>query len=463
MDDIIYSSVRSLSDYISTRRISSRELVEAYLAQIDTVNGSLNAVVQVARERALAEAGEADDMTVRGESKGPLHGIPMTIKDSLDSEGVVTTGGTTGRANFMPAQDSTVVARLRASGAILLGKTNTPELTYAGETDNLVYGRTNNPYDLSRTPGGSSGGAASIIAAGGSPFDMGSDTGGSIRIPAHFCGIAGIKPTSGRVPRTGHIVPFGMGSMDSLTQIGPMARYVEDLFPLLKVISGPDWRDPAIIPMPMKPPEQVDVCALKIAVYTDNGIMTPTDETISAIEGAASALANSGAKVEVKAPKPISSTYDLARRLGAGDGRASMRRLLEAAGTTKVHPWLKTNNDNCKAIPSDEYTALLEEIDLFRSEMLSFMRHFDLIICPVCPFPAPAHGATLQDNTRIGFSHTATYNLTGWPAAVVRCGTSSEGLPIGVQAVARPWREDVALAAAEHIQAVSGGWRAPPQ
>ena len=158
MDEITSSSARSLADAIRVKELSSREIVEAYLARIDEVNDRLNAVVQVTGERALAEAHNADEMTARGESKGPLHGVPMTIKDSLDTEGIITTGGTTGRASFVPKMDSTVVARLRAAGAVLLGKTNTPELTYAGETDNLVYGRTNNPYDLSRTPGGSSGG-----------------------------------------------------------------------------------------------------------------------------------------------------------------------------------------------------------------------------------------------------------------------------------------------------------------
>ena len=162
-----------------------------------------------------------------------------------------------------------MVARLRSAGAILLGKTNTPEFTLAGETDNLIYGATNNPYDLSKSPGGSSGGAAAIIAVGGSPLDIGSDTGGSIRLPAHLCGIAGLKPNSGRVPRTGHAVPFAMGALDSLTQNGPMARFVEDLALTLPIISGADSWDPAIVSMPLGDPKSVDLKTLRVAVHTD--------------------------------------------------------------------------------------------------------------------------------------------------------------------------------------------------
>lgn len=270
MDELIYRSARSIAKAIRDKEVSSAEVVEAFLKRIEEVNPKLNAVVQLAADRARAEAREADEALSRGESKGPLHGVPITLKDSLDTEGVISTGGTKGRASFVPEQDATVTARLRGAGAILLGKTNTPELTLAGETANLIYGRTNNPYDLSRMPGGSSGGAGAIIASGGSPLDMGSDTGGSVRLPAHFCGIAGIKPTSGRVPRTGHIVPFGMGALDSLTQIGPMARYVEDLALALPIISGPDWRDPAIVPMPLGDPGAIDLKSLRVAVHTCN-------------------------------------------------------------------------------------------------------------------------------------------------------------------------------------------------
>jgi amidase len=387
--------------------------------------------------------------------------VPITIKDSLDTAGVVSTGGTKGRANFVPEHDATVVARLRAAGAILLGKTNTPELTLAGETNNLVYGQTNNPYDLSRTPGGSSGGAGAILAAGGSPLDIGSDTGGSIRLPAHFCGITGLKPTSGRVPRTGHIVPFGLGAVDSLTQNGPMARYVEDLILTLPIIAGVDWRDPGIVPMPLGDPDAVDLRSLRVAMHTDNGIKTPTPEIAAAVQTAAAVLADAGIAITADRPVALARAFELSSQLSGGDGRAWVRRLLSKAGTTAIHPWLIRRLDEAQPLEVAEYTAGLEDVDRFRSEMLSFMQNYDVILCPVCAFPAPPHGTTFTEEMWKGFSYTGAYNLTGWPGAVVRAGSSPEGLPIGVQIVAQPWREDVALAVARHLETALGGWQRP--
>jgi amidase len=407
------------------------------------------------------EALAADQALARGELRGPLHGVPITIKDSLDTAGVISTGGTQGRAAYKPQQDATVVARLRAAGAILLGKTNTPELTLSGETDNLVYGRTNNPYDVSRTPGGSSGGAGAIIAAGGSALDIGSDTGGSIRLPAHFCGIAGIKPTSGRVPRTGHIVPFAMGAVDALTQLGPMARSVEDLLLVLPIIAGVDWRDPAIVPMLLGEPRAVSLRGLRVAVHTDNGIMAPTPETAAAVRAAATALAEAGARVEEDRPAALERTVDLANSLSGGDGRAWVRRLLQRADTQAIHPLLQQRFDEATALPVGEFTHVLEEVDQFRSAMLMFMERYDVILCPTCAYPAPPHGMLMTDALRKGTSYTSAYNLTGWPGAVVRGGTSPEGVPIGVQAVAQPWREDVALAVALHLEQALGGWQRP--
>jgi amidase len=463
MDDaLLYASAATLARAIRDKQVSAREVVEAHLYRIEAVNPTLHAVVQLAAERALDEARAADRALAQGDPIGPLHGVPMTIKDSLDTVGVITTGGTKGRASYVPQEDATVVARLRAAGAILLGKTNTPELTLAGETNNLLYGQTNNPYDLARTPGGSSGGAGAIIAAGGSPLDVGSDTGGSIRMPAHFCGITGIKPTSGRVPRTGHVVPFGLGAVDALTQNGPMARFVEDLALTLPIIAGVDWYDPAIVPMPLGDPRAVELRQLRVAMHTDNGIKTPTPEIIAAVQTAAAALVDAGLTVVEDRPAALPRAADLANDLSSADGRAWTRRLLARAGTTELHPWLQRRIEEAQAFDVADFTALLEHVDIFRSEMLTFLRQYDVILCPVCAFPAPRHGATMDPDVRKGFSYTGAYNLTGWPGAVVRAGTSPEGLPIGVQVVARPWREDVALAVAQQLETALGGWQRPP-
>ena len=461
MADIIYQSAKSTAQAIQDREVSSVEVVQAHLDRIEEVNDRLNAVVRLCADRALDEAREADAALARGESKGALHGVPMTLKDSLDTEGVVTTGGTLGRRTFVPDRDSTVASRLRGAGAILLGKTNTPEFTLAGETDNLVYGRTNNPYGLDRTPGGSSGGAGAIVASGGSPFDMGSDTGGSIRLPAHFSGIAGIKPNSGRVPRTGHIVPYGMGATDAYTQNGPMARYVEDLVLTLPIISGPDWEDPAIVPMPLGDPADVDLGALRVAFYTSSdGFRAPTQETIDAVESAIKVVSDIVASVEEDEPGPLNRVPELTGRIGGGDGRAWTQRLLDRAGTTQVSPFLRSRFADAVAIPTEEFTQALEELDQYRSDMLGFIQGYDAIICPTAAMPAPTHGETFADSSRNAF-YTGPYNLTGWPGTVVRCGTSPDGLPIGVQVIARPWREDVSLALAGLLESALGGWQKP--
>lgn len=462
MDDLTYASLTSIVAAIRAREVSSAEVVDAHLARIAEVNPSLNAVVQLCAERARAEAEAADAALARGDELGPLHGAPITLKDSHDTEGVVTTGGTLGRRGYTPDADSTVAARLRAAGAILLGKTNTPELTLSGETDNLVYGRTNNPWNPERTPGGSSGGAAAIIAAGGSPLDMGSDTGGSIRLPSHFSGIAGLKPTAGRVPRTGHIVPWGMGALDAWTTIGPMARYVEDLALTLPIISGPDGIDPAIAPVPLRDPADVDLSSLRLAYYTDvDGFQPPTDDVSAVVQAAVSSLAEVVASVEEDAPPALSRFNDLSRSVMMGDGRAWVMRMLERWGTEQMSPFLEQGFGEAEPTSSAEYSEALELQDQFRSEMLRFIQSYDAIVAPVASMPAPTHGATYAPENRRMF-YTGPYNIAGWPGAVVRCGTSADGMPLGVQVLAHPWREDVALALAAALEAALGGYARPP-
>ncbi len=456
MSKILNQSVSSLANAVQTGRISSEELTDLHLNRIKKINPELNAVVQITEEEALARARNADKALAKGEIAGPLHGIPMTIKDSFDTAGVISTGGTLGRKTFIPARNATIVNRLQEAGAILMGKTNTSEFTLTYDTDNLVYGRTKNPFDLSRIPGGSSGGAAAIVAAGGSPFDIGSDYGGSLRFPAHCCGLATIKPTSGRVPRTGHILPFG-GLLDAFQQIGPLARSVDDLSLLLRIISGPDAIDPSIVPMPLGNPGAVDLKTLKISFHTDNGIIAAASDIDQMIRKAAALLEEDGFAVQETRPDGIEASHDLAMALWAADGGASIERLLKEAGTCEhTIPWLGL----APGIDSSALDALIMRWYGFRSTMLSFFNTFDLILCPVNAFKAPEIGSMGQDDLS-AFSYTSVFNLTGWPAAVIRGGTTSDGLPVGLQIVAPPWREDTALAMAKYLETALGEFNCP--
>ena len=456
---MIYSSATSLVQSILDKKVSSAEVVDAYLARIEEVNPKLNCVAQLSAETARSQAREADAALARGEVKGPLHGLPMTTKDSVAMAGVITTSGTLGRRSHVPQEDATVIKRLRGAGAIMLGNTNVPELCLAGESDNLIYGCSNNPYDLSRTPGGSSGGEAATIASGGSPAGLGSDVGGSIRGPAHCCGIAGIQPTVGRVPRTGHWPPLS-GALDSLFEIGPMARYVDDLTLVLGVISGVDWRDPHIVPMPLGDPGAVDLKGLRAAFFTDNGVVPVSPETAQVIRSAAKALSEAGAAVEEARPEGIENNFDIWMSLAGADAGASVRALLEEAGTKETHYLLAAFLTDGQPLSAFEYSALLVRLDEYRSSMLRFMETHDVILCPVNSNPATPHGASLSRFP--DYSYNFQFNLTGWPGAVVRGGTSQDGLPIGVQAAAAPWREDVALAVARHLETALGGYQRPP-
>jgi len=461
MGEWIFRSAVAMAAAIREKEISAYEIVRTCLGRIEEANPRLNAVVQVCAERALKDARDADQALVRGGEIGPLHGVPFTLKDAIETKGVICTGGTEGRSHYVPIQDAVVVKRLREAGAILLGKTNCPELGWAWEADNLIYGRTNNPYDLSLSPGGSSGGESAIIAAGGSPLGLGSDAGGSVRFPAHCTGIASIKPTSGRVPRTGHF-PGPGGLLDALWQIGPLARYVEDLALVLPVISGVDPQDPAIVPVSLGDPRAVDLRQLRIAFHTDNGILAPSIEVAAVVKKAAAVLAEAGILVDEVRPAGIEQTYEIYLGLFTADGGTGIESLLKEAGTRRVHPLLQRvldlQHQGAKSVA--ELAALVGRWDVYRRQMLSFMSNYDALLCPVCSFAGIAHGSTYDRLP--SFSYTMTANLTGWPAAVVRGGTAQTGLPIGVQIVAQPWREDVALALAQVLQEALGGWQRPP-
>jgi amidase len=459
--DLLYASATQQAKAVREKKISSEELIRACIRRIEDVNPRINAVVQLPAEQALAEARAADEALTQGQILGPLHGVPFTLKDAIETAGVTCTGGTQGRAYFVPRNDAVVAKRLKAAGAIFLGKTNCPEMGWAWEADNLVYGRTNNPWNLDLSPGGSSGGESAIIAAGGSPLGLGSDAGGSVRFPAHCTGIAGIKPTSGRVPRTGHF-PGPGGTLDAFWQIGPLARRVEDLTLALKVIASADWADFSVVPMPLGDPGAVDRKSLRLAFYLGNGISAPEPEIILMMTRLVKELTAAGLAVEEGRPPRIEQTYEIYLGLFSADGGEGLHQLLKQAGTVHPHPLMKQvleiQSANRKSL--SEYIALTGKWDALRYAMWGFMERYDAIVCPVCSLVAMQHGSTYQRLP--SFSYTMTYNLTGWPAAVVRAGTSAEGLPIGVQIVARPWREDVALAVAQTIEEISGGWKLPP-
>lgn len=429
-DDLCFRSATELARLVRDREVSALELVEAHLRRIERVNPLINAVVQLDADRALDAARSADDALARGTPVGPLHGVPFTAKDNFETAGIITAIGVPERASVVPTSDATAVTRLKGAGAILLGKTNCPPWGGGSETDNEVYGRTNNPYDLERSVSGSSGGEAAIIAAGGSAFGLGTDSGGSIRDPAHFCGLAALKPTAGLIPVTGVLDdegPFGMMS-DPRTQVGPIARSVADVAILASSLAGPDGIDAGCIPIPFQDPSTVPLQGRRIAVHYDNGLVSPTPDTIATVRAAADALGAAGVTLE-EAHHPAGG-HELTREI-----------------------WRSYDGDRS----SLELYRLLRRWDAYRSEMLRWMADWDGILCPVYPTAAHAHG----QETRNGVSYTTPYSLTGWPSAVVRCGTSPEGLPIDVQLVTGPWRDGLALALATVLESTLGGFQPP--
>jgi amidase len=467
--ELTYFSATALAKALRDKQVSSEEVVNAYLRRIEAVNPKLNAVVQLTAEAARAQAREADTALARGELKGPLHGVPFTVKDTIETAGVICAAGTKGRAAFVPAQDATAVARLRAAGAILLGKTNVSELGLISECDNLVYGRTNNPYDVSRIPGGSSGGEAAILATGASPLGLGSQ---DIGLSAHCCGIAGVKPTTKRVPMTGHfpLPTFGVTSHQqarggTMWQIGPMARFVEDLSLILPLLAGEDGLDPNTVTMPLGNPRTVELKSLRVAFYTDNEVVSPTSDTVATVQAAAKALVDAGLAVEESRPERLKQSYELFLRLTFSEPTVRwVEQVLEKAGTTEPPLWtqwlMKTAHPNKRE--RGDLRTLAGSVTSYHSSLFAFLEKYDVILCPVSPAPAPARWATPSDAQTLLWSYLAAYAMTELPTVVVRAGASSEGLPIGVQIVAREWREDVALAVAQRLQTVLGGWQ-PPQ
>lgn len=458
MDELLDSPLDAIALAVRTKQVKSADLVRAFLDRIERVNPQLNAVVHSTAELALKYAARYDAELADGQLRGPLHGVPMTIKDSLDTADAITTWGTLGRKDFRPGADATCVARLKGAGAIMMGKTNTPEFTLWFQTDNSVYGRTSNPFDVTRTPGGSSGGAAAIIAAGASPFDIGTDTGGSIRLPSHFSGIAGIKPTSGRVPCTGNALP-NSGVIARLSQPGPMARRVDDLERVLGVIQGPDFIDPNCVEAPLGTSKDVDIHGLRIGYHADNGIKSPMPDIRRALGNACDLLREAGIEPVEARPTGIEMTNFIMARVFSADGGELVDSLLEDCRTTKPSPRIAASlAHRGPPVNQREFAQTIILWDNYRSSMLDYFRHFDILICPVNAHTAIPHG---QEEDMAAYSYTTAFNLTGWPGVVIRAGTDESGLPIGIQVLARPYREDQCLAVARWLEGKLGEFPRP--
>jgi len=423
MRDIIGAPAVWLARAIRAKKVSSLEVVRAHLEHIHTVNPRLNAVVFATAESALKQARSADRRNTRKNQVGPLHGVPFTAKDIFDTKGLPTTAGLRMLRSNIPDHDATVVARMRGAGAILIGKTNCPPGGSGGDSWNALHGGTRNPYDINRSPGASSSGEAAIIAAGGSPLGIGSDSGGSIRMPAHYCGVAALKPTSGLVPSTGGYGLVG-GLTDPRSQVGPMARFVSDLIAALSIMAGPDGVDSGVVPVPLSK-RTAKLKGLHVAWYADDGIAKPTSAVAATVRAASRALAEAGCIVTEERPPGLQEAHQVT--LGYwGDRRMSHERLYKR--------W-----------------------DGFRTTMLQFMSRFDIVVTAVAPDVAPLYRAKTVPSRE--FSYTSPFSLSGNPCVVVRAGSSHEGLPIGVQVVARNWHDDVALRAARRIEQALGGWR----
>jgi len=465
VNEIVFAPAIRQLELLRSSQISVSELAEAHISQIERLNPVLNALVDFDAERVRAQARQLDS---RREPRGPLHGLPVTIKSSIATAGYRCEIGSTLRKGDVPKEDAVVVARLRAAGALILGTTNCPEFLMAYETANLLHGRTLNPWDLERSPGGSSGGESAAIAAGLSAAGLGSDSGGSVRQPAHFTGICSLKPTPGRIPGRGHMPPC-VGPFAILGAIGPMARNIGDIQLLFDVLAGQDVVDPVSPPIAQRQPTLNDIRQLTVGYFEDDGLVPVTQETRNAVQSAAQALSEAGFRVEPFRPPQLEQLRKL------------WTTFFVQCGALFYEPEIQGKHDQLSPVfreflsiaeaagelSTRELLFALAELDLVRSKFLEELSTFPVLLCPVASIPAFRHNERnwTIDGMPVGYldavRHTQWFNATAMPAAVVPVGNSQEGLPIGIQIAARPFEDETALAVAAVIDAAFG-YRKPP-
>lgn len=464
MTDIAYMPAHEMAGSIRSGALSACEAVQHCLDRIAAINPELNAIVTLDTDGALRRAALADEALARGETPGPLHGVPFTLKDCLETAGMRTTAGHPPLADNIPDKDSTVAARLKAAGGILMGKTNVPPLAMSLQTRNEIFGCTNNPWDRSRTVGGSSGGAGAAIASGMTPFDIGSDMCGSIRIPSHYCGLFGLKPTANRLPVTGHIPPIhGVPRFDRhLMVVGPMARCAEDLALIASVLAGPDGRDAEVPPLPWRQAAERDPGGLRIA-FMPSFPDIPTSKAVSgAVERFAAAMADAGARVEERDP-------------GAPFGELSA--VWQDFFPLAAHTMMELSSTKMPVKPPERpsptltgWLKVLDRRDSLANAVDALFDDYDAFLCPsvistAFPHsepgsPFPVDGELVE--SRFVDHYLVPFSMTGHPAAVVPAGPAEDGLPVGVQLIGKRWGDEELLAVAQAIATVTGGFQRPP-
>ena len=480
MTELTYRSASDLARLIRDKKASALEVLEAHLARIARNNPRLNAIVTLNEEKARQRAREADEALAKGKLWGPLHGVPVTIKDAFETAGVRTTASFKPLEHYIPTQDATVVARLLQAGAILLGKTNMPMLALDIQCNSPIFGKANNPWDVARTTGGSTGGGAASLAAGMSPLETGSDLGGSVRIPAHFCGVFSIKPTDHLVSVAGHI-PEPPGAPQGVRLMGlpgPLARSIDDLRLALSLIAGMDGRRWEMAPVPLTPARKKPLKEYRFA-WTDHfGNVTASQATRTMLHKLADDLKHAGCQVEQAEPPDFD--FNLAWRLygeiaGAevGSGMDTLTRFLTSMqfrSMSDPSP-LKGGYVSGLSLKMTRYARALTSRDRLISQLEAFLSPWDAWLCPVTVGPAFKHCKTGQpieiDGTKVPYftanmSFTSVFNMTGNPVVVLPVGHSEEGLPIGVQVVGKCWEDMALLSVAEALTEITGGFQAPP-
>jgi len=483
MSDIHYQSAGELAGAIRRQEISATDVAEAFLSQIARQNPDINAIVTLDEENVRDRARQADKALARGEIWGPLHGVPVTFKDTFETKALRTTAAHKPLWEYVPQKDATVVRRLRAAGAIVLGKTNMPELAMDTQCENRLFGATKNPWNPDHTPGGSSGGEVAAIAAGMSPLGIGSDIGGSVRMPAHYCGVYSLKPTEGQVSQKGHIPPLpgDPGWIRHMAASGPVARSIGDLRLCLSIIAGPDSQDRSVPPVSLNDVQKRPLAEYRFAWADTFGDLPVSEDTRAAMKKLADNLSNAGCRVEAAVPQDFDfeevwKTYgDMVGCMLAANLPVLPRTMLKTLGPVLFRKDLITRAASRHATTGmKEYIAVLDRRDRLKRSLEHFLDGYDGWLCPVASTPAPLHRPMGKVNAPIdldgtplpghlgAIGYTCPFNLTGNPAVVAPLGVSSTGLPIGLQIIGRQWGDMSLLNAAETLDQIIGPFRRPP-